>query len=437
MLKIVRTAIRNLGREAIIRNAAWLTLGQGASLVFQMMTFIALARLLGSLQYGVFVGAFAFTGIIAQYSSVGTGTIFIRYVSGTNSQFHKYWGNILAVTSGSGLLIVAALTLIGHHILNPASASIVLAAAIANCYFAQLTTECSRVFQAFEQMKITALLGLVTNAIRACAALSMLISLRHATAAAWSLVALVISGISSGAAVWLISIRFGRPSFSLSTAKKHAAEGFGYAFATSTAAVYNDIDKTLLSHYGMNAANGVYSMAYRVVDVATVPLFALREALLPRLFKLGHSGVNETARLSMRFLKGSLPLGFAVAGGMYVTAPLIPRLLGVEFIMGVSALRWLCWIPVFRSVHHITGSALTGSGYQAYRTCTQVCAAVLNLILNLWLIPRYGWKGAAWASLVTDGMLAVACWGLLQITRSLVHSKFAKDNSDDRLHVVC
>jgi O-antigen/teichoic acid export membrane protein len=60
-----------------------------------------------------------------------------------------------------------------------------------------------------------------------------------------------------------------------------------------------------------------------------------------------------------------------------------------------------------RSIHLGTGSALTGAGYQRYRTWAQLFAALLNFGLNLKLIPEYSWLGAAWASLLTDGALSI------------------------------
>ena len=36
--------------------------------------------------------------------------------------------------------------------------------------------------------------------------------------------------------------------------------------------------------------------------------------------------------------------------------------------------------------------------------------AVFNILLNLWLIPAYSWRGAAWSSLASDGMLALSLW---------------------------
>jgi len=36
--------------------------------------------------------------------------------------------------------------------------------------------------------------------------------------------------------------------------------------------------------------------------------------------------------------------------------------------------------------------------------------AVFNVFLNLWIIPAYGWRGAAWSSLASDGLLAAILW---------------------------
>jgi O-antigen/teichoic acid export membrane protein len=86
---------------------------------------------------------------------------------------------------------------------------------------------------------------------------------------------------------------------------------------------------------------------------------------------------------------------------------------GPSFANSVSALQWLCLLPVFRSLHVGAADTLTGAGYQRYRTASQLSAAALNFGLNLWLIPAYSWHGAAWSSLATDGSLAAANWILL------------------------
>ncbi len=200
-------------------------------------------------------------------------------------------------------------------------------------------------------------------------------------------------------------------------------EGFGYSFASSTATAYNDIDKTMLSYYGMNAANGIYSMAYRIIDVATIPILAIREASMPRFFRSGLGGIRGAAPFAVVLLKRALPLGVLAAGAIFVTAPAVPRLAGSGFQETVSALRWLCLIPLFRSLHQMSGSAITGCGLQRYRTVSQMLAVGLNVGLNVWLIPRHGWLGAAWSSLATDGMLAIVnCATLVVMYRFAGHA---------------
>jgi O-antigen/teichoic acid export membrane protein len=406
--------------SSLARNTVWMLCGQGVSFVLQAAYFIILAKKMGPTEYGVMVGAFAFTSLASQFSSLGAGTVFIRYVSGHPNRFSVYWGNILFSTVLCGSILSLILYESARFVLNPKSASIVLIAASANCVFGQITAESGRVFQAFELMRVTAFLTLLGNLLRSVSAVLMFILCQQVDAMQWSIALLSVSISAAIAAVTLVSLRWGRPAFSVALSFHHGLEGLGYSFAMSTSVVYNDLDKTFLSHYGMNLANGIYSLAYKVVDVASIPLFSLREAVLPSLFRLGRSGIERTAGRSICLLKTTLPLGLIAALAIFAVSPIIPVLLGPGFSESVTALRWLSLIPVFRSVHHMTGAALTGAGYQGLRTGAQASAAVLNLILNLWLIPVYGWRGAAWASLVTDGLLAVACWELLSVLRARV-----------------
>lgn len=402
-------------QSALARNAGWMMAGQGSGFILQAIYFVVLARLLGAVQYGIFAGAFAFTNLVSQYSALGTGTLLLRYVSGDRKRFAAYWGNVLLVTSGVGSLLVLILHFVAPHALNPASAELVLLAGIANCLCAQLTTETGRVFQTFEKMRITALLNLLTNLLRTVIASAMLLSLHHASAWQWAVASVSVSALSAGVAIVMATLHFGWPQLAPRLFFEHGIEGLGYSFASSTASVYNDIDKTMLSHYNMNLATGIYTMAYRVIDIATIPILALRDAALPRLFQRGTHGLASAAQLSYRLLKRALPVSLLVSLMLFVTAPLIPHLVGKGFAESVSALRWLCLIPVFRSVHQMTGSALLGAGLQWHRTSAQIAAAALNFGLNLYLIPHFGWRGAAWASLAADGALGAMNWAILRL----------------------
>lgn len=396
-------------------NASWMMVGQGFSVVTQAVYFAILARLLGAVEYGTFVGAFAFTSIAAQFSTLGSGTVFLRYVSGNRAAYSRYWGNVLTITFVVGGALVAILYVTGRAVLNPASASLVLLAAIANCLCSQLTTETGRVFQTFEQMRVTAIVNMLTNTVRALTAGGMLLVLHHASAWQWAVASTIVSAVAALVAVGRVTWSFGWPKIFPIMFPKHGLEGFEYSLATSTSTIYNDLDKTLLSHFEMNLANGIYTVAYRVIDIASLPILSIRDAAMPRLFASGRSGMMATALLSRKLMNRTLPLGIAMSVAVFLVAPVLPMIVGHGFTGSVAALRWLCLIPFFRSIHQMTGSAMTASGHQRYRTIAQVAAAGLNCAMNLLLIPQYGWLGAAWTSLVTDGALAATNWALLQM----------------------
>jgi O-antigen/teichoic acid export membrane protein len=112
-----------------------------------------------------------------------------------------------------------------------------------------------------------------------------------------------------------------------------------------------------------------------------------------------------------------LLIGLLMTVVLWGSAPLLPLFIGRGFAESVLALRWLALLPLLRSAHIILGSILTTAGFQHYRTAFQLAIAGFNFMLNLWLIPLHGWRGAVWASLATDGLLGVvywlfACWQL-------------------------
>jgi len=416
-MDFLRSQLHALRQSSLARNAGWMAIGQGANIVLQAAYFILLARLLGVREYGVFAGAFAFVAIATPYSALGSGLLFVRYVSTDAGKFAVYWGNILLSTFFVGSSLTIFLVLIAPHLLNPASASLILMVALGDCICRQLVICVSQVFQAFEKLRMTASITLLTSFLRLLAVITLALSLHHITAWQWALSSLIVSALSAIVASAAVTTHYGHPHFGTRIFFSRLGEGFGFSLAGSTQSAYNDIDKAMLSHYGMNVANGIYTMAYRIVDVATVPVNSLDAAALPRFFRQSRENANSVASLSIRLAKRAALLGIIMSVCMFLAAPLIPFIVGASFREAVSALRWLCLIPAFRGIHQLTGSAITGLGFQRYRTAAQLFAASLNLGLNLWLIPKYGWLGAAWASLATDSTLGLINWSSLMLLR--------------------
>jgi O-antigen/teichoic acid export membrane protein len=406
-----------LKRSTLARNAGWMFAGQGLSFVTQGLYFIALARLLGSAQYGILAGAAAIVAMVSQYSTLGSGLVFLRYVSPDHSRFREYWGNILLCTASLGSLLVVVLYFCGSWLIGKQSVSVLLLLAIGDCCFGQLSTCASQVFQAFERMQTTAALSLMTNLLRLLVAAVMLAWLHHASAFEWATASLSVSALGVAAAVLIVTFRFGGPKFVPSLLWNRAAEGLVFAVSSSTTSMYNDIDKAMMGHFGMNVANGIYSVAYRVINIAAMPVASIHAAAFPRFFKEGVKGVAATQTLARKILNKTSLLGLAASVSLFLLAPVIPYFVGPSFTPSVAALRWLCWIPFFRCFHLSAGDAMAGAGHQNIRLIAQILASGFNFSINLFLIPKYSWLGAAWASLLTDGGLALMNWVALLLLR--------------------
>ncbi len=391
----------------VSRNASWIFLGQGANFLLQAGYFVLLARVLGVREYGVFAGAFAIVNLVTPYSALGAGMLFMRYVTADRSKAATYWGNSLIVTTVATVMIAGALFFIGPAVTKTGNHLLFVVLVVANCLFSQVANLGSLVFQTFEKMRWTAMLSLVSSLARFLVLIVMRFTLHHATAFQWAVGVLIASGCAAGLTMALVRAEIGPATCERNLILRRVREGMGFSFAGTTQAAYNDVDKVMLSHYGLNRENGFYTLAYRVIDVATTPIASLDAAILPRLFRLGHGGTPKVIKLALKSAGASLLLGAGIAGSLWFVAPLIPRLVGHDFAGVLSALRWLCWIPLLRGIHRATGSALTGSGRQNLRTAAQVTVAAANLLLNLWWIPLFGWIGAAWSSLASDGLLAV------------------------------
>jgi O-antigen/teichoic acid export membrane protein len=399
--------------STLARNAGWMFIGQGISTLNQGIYFLVLARLLGLTQYGVLVGAGAVVSLVAQYGSLGFGYVFLRYVGQDRQQFSVYWGNMLLLTAVLGTVIVAGLYVAAPWLLRTTPVSLLVCLAIGECLCSQLTLCCGQVFQTYERMSMTATLNLLTNFVRMVLAVVLLVTMHHATAWQWGYVSVSVSSVTALSAVTIVLVRMGLPGLDLRLMRTRLGEGFVFAVSGSTTSAYNDLDKAMLGHYGMSAANGIYTMAYRVVDIMYIPIRSIHAAAFPRFFRYGAEGVDATERYARTILNKTLLFGLAGAAGMFFLAPVAPYLLGHSFAQSVDAIRWLCLIPLFRCFHLSAGDAMAGAGYQRYRLGGQSVAVAFNFGANLYLIPHFSWRGAAFASLLTDGGLGLLSWTIL------------------------
>lgn len=403
--------------ESLRQGSLWMISGQGVSIAAQALYFILIGRTLGSREYGAFIGVVAMVAALSQFSSLGMEMILVRNISRDREAFAVTWGQALAILTGGFVLLLAAAMVFAHFALRPDLRTLVPWIALSDGLLGKLVQLSSRAFQGAGRLAWTARLSALTNVCRTATAAVVWGWARrsavHPTAHLWAHVYWLSTLTVAVAAAIIVTTQLGAPRFRRIRGRD-LSEGLSFSVAGSSVSIYNDIDKTFLVSLGQTGAAGVYSAAYRVVDVATTPIYSVYAAAAPRFFRIGTGGAPAAAAFSRRTLGRTLPYAGIAAAAMYLSAPLLPVAFGPSFQESVAALRWLCLLPVLRALHYGWGSAITGAASQWNRTATQFGAAGLNVALDFLLIPRWGWHGAAVASLLTDGALAAASYFVLR-----------------------
>ena len=395
--------------ESVRQNSAWMLGARVLRSAVAALYFALLARSLGVAGYGAFVGACAMAGVLAPFASLGSGNLLVQAVARDRRDFPACWGNCLVVTSASAaVLIVCALLIARYLLLNSVSLSLVLYIAAAELYFARLLDIAGMAFQAIEQLRMTAVFTVWLSLSRLAAAAALLIGYSHATPVQWSVLYLVSTLIPAIAALWLVNDKIGRPAFT--HLQKEFTEGLYFSISLSAQTIYNDIDKMMLARIVGLGPTGIYSAAYRMIDAAFSPVSAVLAATYAKFFQHGSEGIQRATAFARRILPRAVVYSIACALLLWIAAPCIPYVLGKQFAESGTALRMLSPLLVLRSLHSFAADSLTGAGYQGTRTAIQIAIAVLNVLLNLAILPRYSWRGAVWTSLASDAAMALLLW---------------------------
>lgn len=426
--------IRSLSQNVLARNTFWMLGGQGVRVLLQAVYFILIARALGAQQYGAFIGAVSLVALIAPFSSWGTGFILIKEVARNRSTFCQYWGAALGVTVLAGGILLCLVLIVSHAIwTNSVPLKAVLLVGISDAIVIRILELAVQAFTAVEALRKCAEIYIVLSLTRTLAAACLFFGVHSPTAVSWAFLYLLSAVAATVYAVAAVTSALGRPSLGPRLSRTELHEGFYFAVGQASATVYNDIDKTMLVRLGGLEVTGIYGAAYRIVDVAFAPLSALVSAAAARFFRHGADGIAGSTRFARKLLPYSAGYGLLAAASLFLGSSVLPAILGQGFAATALALRWLSPLVFLRSVHYFLADALSTSGHQRRRASVQLGIVGLNVLLNLWLIPIYSWRGAAWASLATDAALVLALFVVIISIRRDTETSQLTGSVDGRL----
>ncbi len=207
-------------------------------------------------------------------------------------------------------------------------------------------------------------------------------------------------------------------SFSWECAKNLLRKSFWLLLSGIAAILYLKIDQLMIGSMLGNEQLGIYSVASRLSEVWYFLPATFATVLFPRLL----SAIDSRRALVNSALFVTLISGVGIAFIMIMIAHLlIPILFGVEY-SDASEILIIQMLPLgFMFMREIISKCLLMDKLYSYSLYSHGLGLVINIALNLLLIPWYGILGAAIATVISYTVASYLCFALFSATRHLFH----------------
>ncbi|HEX9793600.1 MAG TPA: oligosaccharide flippase family protein [Planctomycetota bacterium] len=428
---------------SIVRNTAYLTVAKTLNVAIYALLGLVLPRFVSTETNGVYslVSNLLFFGSVA--SSFGIPIVFVRSVALDRTRARTLFVDA-RTAMGAGALLAGALMVVYVMVemsyqggWEPLRLHLVLMAT--GILFADaLGTVGESLFQAYEEMEVPAIAETITGVFRGGGAVLALWWLGAdeaargtdplaGRAALYGVFAVFLAGsLVRGVLIPELARRryfadrsepLPRPSFRRAWALLR--ECFGVALFRMLRMIRNRIDVQLLgilivpvAGLGLmetaDDARGLYAQAFRVVIVFHTLTMAVNTAIFPRIARLSDPGgpVAELRAQFFRVVRHQAWWAAPLAAVTFVYADHVAGWFGAEYRDGIpglgsstDVLRLLAISMVLDAVGGPVGMVLLGQpSMNRFLPWFGGALAAVSVVLNFWLIPRYGILGAAYAS---------------------------------------
>lgn len=380
---------------------------------------LALARFLGSEDYGLYVYVFTITGLLAVISELGLNRAAIKFFASflDSRNYTKFKGVLIRshqILIVSGLLMVLGTLCVIFIFQNRFDRDLSVAFLIMVWRIPiqsliqirqQVARACKNIFRAFFPEQI--LLPLLALAI--FVGLYLTQTINYKTALLGYLSASVVTFLVGWKMVVTILPAGIRTVQSEYNTKELLTVSLPMLFATIMHIVLHRTDIVMLGAMASVKDVGIYNAAFRIATLNTFPLVAVNTITTPMIASIFYQ--NDMKRLQEFVLRAtkwivlfSLPTVVVIVG---LRAELL-GLFGNDFVVGQFALILMAVGSFVNAASGSVGALLTMTGNQNLHATIQFGAAVTNVALNIILIPAYGLNGAAAATCITTILLNVS-----------------------------
>ena len=209
--------------------------------------------------------------------------------------------------------------------------------------------------------------------------------------------------------MWLPAREFiGKPHFDWTYAKQHLKPVILLFLPQIAISLYVTLDRTMLGTLASTKDVGIYDQALKLVNILLTLVTSLGSVMLPRVANLlstgDHKAVNKMHQMS--FLIYNLVIFPIIAGVLIVNDDFVQFFLGQDFQDAKYAIAIMIFRMFFIGWTNIMGiQILIPHNKNKEFMISTTIPAIVSVGLNLLLLPKLGYIGAAIVSVLTEALV--------------------------------
>ncbi len=387
--------------QKYFKNTSWLMFGK----ILSMVVGFLIARYLGPISFGDLSFADALTAIVAAVGTLGLDSFIIREIIKEPQQKNEILGTSLLMRLGVNLLLIPisiGLYLLFHNLSEqPGTPLTLIIVLLSFASFFKSFNVIDSYFQSQVQSKY------VVQVQNACVILSAGVKLLlvYFQLPLWYFAAALTfdAFILAAGLLWMYYKRgmdIRQWTFNSKRAQSLLKQSFPLILSAVMVSIYMKIDQVMLKSIG-SAEVGIYSAAAKISEAWYFIPIAIVTSVFPAII---NARQNDPERYQKR-LKNlydllvfiSLPVAIIIS---FFANDIIHLLYGNRFEGAGTMLSIHIWSGVFVFLGSASSQYLLAEGYTMISFQRTAAGAIINILLNLWLIPLFGGIGASVATLI-------------------------------------
>ena len=386
----------------VVKNAGWLIFGKIGQMLISLLVGVFTARYLGPANYGLINYASAYTAFFMAFCTLGINALLVKEFIDSPENEGVVLGTSLLLRTISSMLsaivIICFVSIVDAG--EPITITVVALSSVGVVF--HVFEIFNFWFQARLQSKISAITSLIAYFITAVYKILLLVFGKGVEFFAF---ATSVDYICIAVILMFMYFRFGgaKLKFSLNYGKSLLKRSYHFIFSAIMIAVYGQTDKLMLKQILGESETGYYATAMTICNMWSFVLAAIIDSMHPSIMEVNGKDEILFKKKNRQLYCIVFYISVFVSIGLVLFAPIIIKILyGNDFLPSISPLRIITWYTAFSYLGAARNAWIVCKNKQKYLKFIYFGAAVLNVLLNLLLIPYFGASGAAFASLMAQ-----------------------------------